>query len=672
MLTVTSATLSAMSKNALHLDYETFSACPIAKAGAYRYARHPTTEVLIASYWLPGMDTDFDEPLVWLPCTEPIPLDLITAAKDKSIEFWAHNAQFERAVTTWALRRMHPSFPEVPIERWMCTAALAAANGLARNLDTALQMLGTGVGKDPEGKRLIKKFSIPRKPTKNDPRTRIFPEDDPADFDKFVRYCQQDVLGELELHTHLPPMHPEERRFFHLDMHMNERGLPIDLPLVRKTYDVLQVLEKNIHDEVAKLTGGIKATQREKMLAVFAGMGIDLENIRAQTVRDELANNKDLSEDARRLLQLRVEAGKASTKKLVSMLACTDPDDQVVQGGFLFHGAHTGRYAGRLVQPQNFIRGSLKPHQQDTVFDLLELADPDIMAMLYDWPIDTISQCMRGFMRAPEGQRWVVVDYTAIEARVLAWVANEVRVLEAYRKGVDVYKMMASSLFNVPIENVDGEQRRLGKNLVLGCGYSLGGARFVEYCAGLGQVVDPAFAMKAVKMYRDQHKGIVSLWKEVEDAAADAIRNPGSRVEVARCTMFMRQHWFCIQLPSGREIRYAKARATPVERWGKPGFQISFMTEFHGKVVRETTYGGKLVENIVQGIARDVMREGMFSAEEAGYPCHGTVHDELLTLRQHGEGSHHELEKIVCTLPKWTRGIPLNAEGFECVRYRKG
>lgn len=661
-----------MSHNALHLDYETFSACPIAKAGAYRYARHQTTEVLIASYWLPEMNKLVDEPLVWLPRTEKPPRDLVRAARDKSIDFWAHNAQFERAVTTWALRRMYPDFPEVAINRWMCTAALAAANGLARQLDTALQMLGTGVEKDPEGKRLIKKFSIPRKPTKNDARTRIVPEDDPADFDKFIRYCQRDVLGELELHENLPPMHPDERRFFHLDMTMNERGLPIDLPLVRKTYDVLQVLEKNIHDEVAKLTGGIKATQREKMMQFFSSMGIDLENIRAQTVRDELAKNKDLTEDARRLLQLRVEAGKASTKKLVSMLACTDPDEHIVQGGFLFHGAHTGRYAGRLVQPQNFIRGSLKPPQQETVFALLQHADPDLMTMLYDWPIDTISQVMRGFIKAPDGQRFVVVDYTAIEARVLAWVANEHRVLEAYRKGVDVYKMMASSLFSIPIEQVDSEQRRLGKNLVLGCGYSLGGARFVEYCAGLGQVVDPAFAMKAVKMYRDQHPGIVKLWKEVEEAAAEAIRNPGHATEAAHCRMFMREHWFCIRLPSGREIRYAKARATPVERWGKPGFQISFMTEFHGKVVRETTYGGKLVENIVQGIARDVMREGMFSAEDNGYPVHGTVHDELLAIRDEGEGNHHELEKLVCTLPKWTRGIPLNAEGFECVRYRKG
>lgn len=642
------------------------------KAGGYRYARHASTEVLIASYWLPELDRTQDEPLVWLPLSQPVPRDLLRVAADKEVLFFAHNAQFERAVWKWALRRQHPKLPDIAVGRWRCTAAMAAASGLARSLEPALQMLNVGQQKDPEGKRLIKVFCVPRKPTKANPRTRIYPKDEPEEFKKFILYCQRDVLGELTLHEHLPLLDPLEQKFYTLDMRMNERGLPIDLPLVRKASEILKVLEHRTNEEVLKLTGGIRATQRVKMLGVLGDMGVELDDMKAQTLRDEIANNEELSAGAKRLLLLRIESSKASTKKLISMLACTDPEEYIVQGGFLFHGAHTGRYAGRLVQPQNFIRGKLKLSQQSVVFDLLHNGDADLFQMLYEWPIDTISQCMRGFIRAPAGKRFVIVDYTAIEARVLAWIADERKVLRAYEAGVDVYKMMASKLFKVRIEDVDGEQRRLGKNLVLGCGYSLGGARFVEYCAGLGQVVEDKFAKRAVALYREEHPAIVQSWKNVEEAAVTAIRYPGSTTYAARCSFKKKGRWLCVGLPSGRELRYLDPKATPTERYGRPSHQISFLTDTHGHPHRETTYGGKLIENITQAIARDVMREGMFAAENAGYPVCGTVHDELFTLRDIGEGSHKELEQIVCDLPEWTRGIPLNAEGFECERYRKG
>jgi DNA polymerase len=657
----------------LHLDFETYSGLDIRKVGAFRYARHDSTEVLICCYWLPDMDPDTDSPMEWLPLTEPVPADLLAAAKNKKIRFWAHNAQFEYAVWNYALRRQHSKLPRIPEERWRCTAVLAASCGLARSLDGALKMLGGAAQKDPEGERLIKLFCKPRKPTKADKRTRIHPWDNAVEFRKFVSYCSKDVTGELYLHNMLPPMEPREEDFYVLDLKMNVRGLPVDLPLVQKALSVLSVLESDIAQRVQAITGGVRASQAAKLKEWFATNGLDLENLQKQTILDVLQSlPEDTDQGVRDLLALRIEAGKASTKKLVSMSVCADPDDWVVQGGFLMNGAHTGRYAGRLIQPQNFIRGTLKPFQQDLVFALLELADPEMFKLLYAWPIDTISQCMRGFLKAPHGTRWVVVDYTAIEARVLAWCANEERVLEAYFNGQDVYKIMASRLFGVPIEEVTAEQRRLGKNLVLGCGYSLGGDRFVEYCAGLGQHVEPKFAKKAVKMYRDDHPAIVRSWKSVETAVAQAIRNPGQVFTEFKCRFYVKKQWLNIELPSGRCIRYFKPRAVPVERYGKPAYQISFLTDYHGKVIRETTYGGKLVENIVQGIARDVMREGMFNAEDNGYPVHGTVHDELLTLPPVGQGSVHELEKLVCDLPRWTKGIPLGSEGFETDRYRKG
>lgn len=649
-----------------HLDFETYSDLDIRKVGGHRYARHPSCEVLICAYLLPGMA----EPAVWLPRQETPPKRLVDWVRGGG-KLGAHNASFERVVWRHALTRMHPGLPQVKDSQWVCTAAKAAASGLPRSLDKALTALGLPVSKDLEGSKLIKVFCSPKRPSKKDPRVRILPEEDPR-FQRFIEYCQQDVRGEVALDDALPDLNARERHMFILDMVMNDRGLPIDLPLVEKALKVVQVLEVSIAARVSVLTGGLKATQVQKMLDFFTERGIDLENMRAETVR-QAVKREDLSDEAKELLELRVEAGKASTKKLISMMACADPDDHVVQGGFLYHGAHTGRYAGRLVQPHNFIRGMLKDHQRDLVFDLLQYADPDLFLILYDKPIDVISQCMRGFIMAPEGYELAVVDYTAIEARVLAWIAGEDHMLAAYFKGVDVYKLMATKLYKLDsINDVTDEQRRIAKNLVLGCGYQLGGIKFVDYAANAGVIITEEFAKTAVKAYRDGHPAIVKSWGMVERLVAGAIRNPGETYEGLKCEFYMREHWLCIKLPSGRELRYPYARAIPVERWGKPAFEISFRTEIKGQFVREKTYGGKLIENIVQAIARDVMMEGMLAAETNGYPVLGTVHDELLALRELGTSNIKELEELVCVRHiKWTAGMPLASKGFTCVRYRK-
>jgi DNA polymerase len=647
-----------------HLDFEVYSPLPIRKVGGYRFLRHPEAEVLIAAWQVPGMV----RPAVWLPRKHPPPARLVAWVRGGG-RVGAHNAAFERLAWRYVLRRMHPSLPEVADSQWVCTAAMAAASGLPRALDKATAALELEARKDTEGSKLIKVFCQPRKPTKKDQRTRILPEDDPR-FPAFIEYCRQDVVAEAALHAALPELTAHEQKLFQMDLRMNDRGLPIDLPLVEQAYAVVQKLEAHIGTQVAELTGGIKATQVAKMLDLFRERGIELENMRAETVR-QLLKRDDLDADTRRLLELRVEAGRASTKKLAAMLACTDPDDHVVQGGFLWHGAHTGRYAGRLVQPHNFIRGNLKAAQAERVFRLLAHGDADLFIRLYANPIDIISQCMRGFIRAPEGFELAVADYTAIEARVLAWVAGEEHMLEAYRKGLDVYKLMAMRLWHLEsIEEVTSEQRRIAKNLVLGCGYQLGGAKFVDYAANAGVIITEEFAQKAVKAYRDGHPAIKASWKTVEQLVVEAIRTR-ERTKGLRCEFFMREHWLCIQLPSGREIRYPYARVTLTERYDKPHWQISFRTEIKGRFLRETTYGGKLIENIVQAIARDVMVEGLFTAEQNDYPPIGTVHDEALTLRARGTSDIKHLEKLICQIRPWAKGIPLASEGFVCERYRK-
>lgn len=651
--------------NIAHLDFETYSAIDIRKVGAHRYARHPSTEVLIACYWLPR----FEGVDVWLPLEEDPPEDLMEYIEQGGL-IGAHNANFERLIWQHALKRQHPNIPEIAKKRWVCTAAKAAASGLPRSLDKALIASGSDIKKNPEGSRLIKIFSVPRKPTKKDASTRVMPADRPEEFAKFIQYCQDDVRGEMELDNRLPDLRKREQMFFRLDMLMNDRGLPIDIPLVDKTLEVLGELERRNLEEAQALTGGVKASQVAKMIELLEARGLSLDNLRAETIRVAL-KDQDLDPTTRRLLELRVEGSKASTKKLISMKLCADPTDHVVQGGFLYHGAHTARYSGRLVQPHNFIRGNLKDWQRDQVFELLRYGDADLMAILYEKPIDVISQCMRGYIKAPEGQEFYVVDYTAIEARLLAWLTGENEVLEAYRRGVDVYKMMASKLWKIAIEDVTDEQRRIGKNLVLGCGYSLGGLKFVDYCANLGLVIEPEFAMSAVRTYRKEHQNIVASWKLVEGLIVEAIRNPGRITRGLKCRFFMREHWLCVELPGGRELRYPYARAVPIMRYDKPAFEISFATEYMGQWTREKTYGGKLIENIVQAIARDVMMEGMYNAEKAEYPVIGTVHDEIITLRDKGTGDIKALELLVCDVPDWADGMPLAAKGFVCDRYKK-
>lgn len=649
-----------------HIDFETYSDLDIRKVGAHRYARHPSTEVLICCYALPGDDAVH----TWLPHTESYPLNLQQYIHDGG-KIGAHNANFERLIWEHVLSRTRHHTQRIKNATWVCTAAMAAASGLPRGLDGTLSALEAPVSKNPNGRAFINRFCKPRKPTKKDLRTRITPEDDPEGFALGVEYCADDVRGEQWLHANLPELHPRERLFFQLDMRMNDRGLPIDIPLVKKALAIVTELEADIHKRAVEITGGIKVTQVARMLEHLQVSGLSLHSMQADGIAAAL-KDETLPPEVRELLQLRLEGSKASTKKLVSMLTCADPMDCVVQGGFLYHGAHTGRYAGRLVQPHNFIRGTLKERQRETVFGLLEHGDAGTFRALYEKPIDTIAQCMRGFIKAPEGFELAVVDYTAIEARILAWLADERGMLAAYFKGVDVYKLTAAKLFGVDYVDVSDEQRRLAKNLVLGCGYGLGPDRFVEYCANLGQDVDPAFAKSAVKFYRATHSAIIESWKTAEHLFAMAVLHPSRDYTGLRCRFYMRDHWLCVELPSKRELRYPYAKAVPGERFGKPSFSLSFRTDFNGQFLKEGTYGGKLIENITQAVARDVLLEGMLSAERGGYPVIGTIHDEVLTQREEGTSDVSTLEKLVCQMPNWCGGIPLAAKGFICRRYEKG
>lgn len=815
----------------LHLDWETFSRAPLKTCGGYRYAADPSTEILVGCWavddgevhhWVPHITIEqakeFGLPRnkFW-DYSHQVPKELNDLVAS-GITIVAHNASFERAIWQAVVVNRHGGVP-TKTKQFRCTAVLAAAANLPRSLDGVAMALGTVEQKDKEGQRLLKLFAMPRKPTKNDARTRILPLDSPSEFKLLCAYCAQDVRTERDVEPQLPPLHPIEQRAFQFDMVINERGIRLDIPLVLKTKTIVAKLEADIVAEVKRRTvceafpEGLRPTQRDKMMQFFESIGVHLENMQADHVRKYMKTNiNSLSTIGRELLMLRIEAGKSSTKKLASMLAyCTH--DHRARGTLLFMGASTGRWclaehslvlvrtpgtagrgrcrvrkiqyvlptdqvwdgvewvahsgvvptgkrpvitydgvcatedhdvwvdnthkmklgdaaelgmpiwstswpkcsltpelverdsyerkivktyditfagprnrftlangrivgnSGKGVQPHNFTRGTLKYEEQLRVFDLLQHEDHEIMSMLYEWPISAISSCMRGFIIPTEGKILRIVDYSSIEARVLAWMAGEAWALEAYIAGVDVYKLMASGVYNVPYEDVSDEQRRIGKNLVLGAGYGLGGVKFVAYSEKAGVEITEQFAKAAIKSYRTKHRKIVQFWYDVERCAIAAVRekrNVENPVRLRNLEFFMDSQWLCIRLPSGRCLFYYRPKVVPVEKFGEPSLQLQFKTEFRGRLVTESTYGGKLTENIIQAIARDILVFGMFEAEKEGYRVIGTVHDEILTEQAVAAGSVKELELIVSRLPSWASGLPLEAKGFESYRYRKG
>lgn len=665
-----------------HIDFETYSELDVSDVGAYRYAEEPTTEVLMLG-WAIGMGPVH----LWLPWRQAIPARLAEHVAAGGL-LGAHNAQFERAIWHGPLRRLHPRLPPTSRRQYVCTAVLAAASGMPRSLEMAAKAANVAQQKDMEGEKLKKMFCFPRKPTKADPRTRILPMEEWESFQRFGEYCKQDVRGERDLHATLPPLHPLNEQMYVFDLEMNERGLPIDIPLVRKANVVVGELERRAAYRVEKTTGGIRPTQVAKIRDWFISKGLELPNLQKDTVaallvRDDAAADDDKMEpEVREALELRVESGKASTKKLARMLMATCSDYRA-RGMFMFHGAHTGRYSGKIIQPHNFIRGLLKLKQQGYIFWMLEHVDPDMFEAIFDDPINMISQCMRGFIAAPNGGELHVADYSAIEARILAWLAGEQWVLDAYAKGYDPYKIMASYIFNMRYEDIgdDSEERRIGKNAVLGCGYGLGAEKFVAYCEKIaGVIITFEFAQRVVYEYRNRNKKTMALHGKVESAAIRAVREErqeSNPITVGMLQFYLERAWLCIRLPSGRVLRYFTPRIIMIDRWGNGRLspQLSYRVEFHKHMVWEQTYGGKLVENVTQAVAYDVMSVGMVRAK--GYaPVIGTVHDEILTELKPQiivKCDVKDLEHTICDIGPWAKGIPLTAKGFVCQpRYRKG
>lgn len=631
--------------------------------------------------------------------------------------FVAHNARFEQAIWYHICHKQW-GWP-MPLN-WSCTAARSRYWGIRASLDGSASDLEILHQKNPDGKKFIDEFCKVRK-WKGAQKLGIIrelwkePQDDPEGWAKGVQYCLDDSYAEEEIDNILPDLPPFEQAIWDMDFKINTRGLPIDVPSVENAIefsDYYTDVNFKRFDEITNL----RPTQRDKVLE-YINQREDIENLgdlKSKTLKRIVQD--DLPPDLRDVIQIRLETSQASIKKLEKMRACTD-DDGRARGLFLYGGAHTMRWSAKRIQPQNFKRPDPKAPPQ-YMFDFLEgpwwggrIGDNggpplDEMPEQPAWmaeaavrfirPLGYLSTSMRGFIKAPEGKKLVVGDYAQIEARVLVWVARCMRVMDGFRNGEDVYVRFAGDhMYNRAYEDyfeyINGRrevkkafkrERQVAKSAVLGCGYGLGARKFVEYCDNSDLIITQDESDATIRAYREAHPEIADyrfgIWSRVETAAVAAVTNEGQVFALANTGVQFHVHrldneryWLICTLPSGRHIAYYRPKVRLGMKWGRPKDILSFRTEWNGKSYREDTYGGKLVENLVQAIARDVCAQGALNVENAGYPVIGLVHDEVVTLPDIGFGTHEHMCELMCALPGWITDLPVEAEGGTMLRYGK-
>lgn len=661
------------------LDYETYSEADLKKAGAFEYSVHPTTEILCAAWRIgtrEGLATAKTE--AWAPTDDSYGNlgTLFQALMNPSVILLAHNAYFEQVITrnVFATKYMYSKKKElqsIPSARWVCTASLAAALALPRNLAGAAEALKLPVQKDMEGNRLIMKWCKPKKPTLKNPSTRC---DDAAEFKRIIEYCKTDIGAEVGVFLATPSLTAKERAVWILDQKINLRGFLVDRPLVEKILRMIEIETTELNRKTTDLTFGMpkSANQRAGILAWLEDEGVYLPDLRRKTVEDALQSG-EVQGRVKQMLELRLATSKTSTAKYQAFEMRSRHDSRL-RDNLVYHTASTGRWGGAGVQPQNFPRGTIK----DSVLACSVLADEDLefVRACYGDPMSAFSSCLRGMIVTPQGKTLDVADYAAIEARVLFWVAKHEAGLQAFRDGRDLYREQATSIFGVTMEQVNSYQRFVGKSVILGAGYSMGWEKFMDSCKQQGQVVSEDLAKAAIAAYRTVHKPVVNLWNSIERAAVTATQNPGKKYTINRTAWFMHRDFLFCELPSGRRLAYHRPRvAFEQTPWGdrRPVLYHWGVAPLSRKWVEAKTYGGRLTENVVQAIARDLMAEAMLRIEAKGpWEIVLSVHDELVAERNLGSSAtNDDFCKLMAALPDWAEGLPVKVEGWAGTRYRK-
>jgi len=640
----------------LHLDIETFSEAPLPKVGAWKYAQHPSTRVLMI-----GWAVDDEPPQVWEVHTRAMPDRLRRLLDNDTVTKVAHHAAFELAVLSSL------GYIDFRPEVWRCTAVHALGLGLPGGLAAVASELKLAEQKADAGKTLIRRFSMP--PPRKGPQPG--PED--PKWPEFVSYCAQDVVTERAIQHRLDTIRPlpdAEWGLWHLDQRINQRGLPIDLTFVHQAMRVDDLNRQAATTRVQDITGVANPGSRNQLLEWLKTEDVAPDDLTASTVKGLLTDD-DLPPRVREVLEHRQQLAASSTAKYEALARVTGTDGRI-RGTLKFNGAHTGRWSGQLFQPQNLPRGSLSARDVAIARVLVRAGDQELLDLFYDRHSQVLASLVRSAVIAPPGQQLVVADLSAIESVVIAWEAGSEHLLNLFRDGRDPYKDFASKLYNIEYDAVTPSQRKHCKAAVLGCVYGLGGPGLQAYGAGFGLVLSEKEAKDQVDAFRSGYPEITKLWKSLEQAAFGAIETPGEPFEAGRCVYLSDRDYLWCQLPSGRHLAYRQPRVDTVDTsWGKRE-QLSYLGR-EGKNMRINTFAGRLAENNTQAIARDILAEGIRNAAtDPDLEIVSHIHDEIVTLARHDDsGALERLVRHMTRQPEWATDLPLKAAGWMGPYYRK-
>ena len=654
-------------KRRLFVDIESFSSVDISKAGAFKYIESDDFEIILIAYaWDDGPvhvveprkayqdDPEFDA------MTYCEMQDIIFALQDPDVVKVAHNSAFERAAfSKWLGKYMPP-------EEFEDTMILAAYNGLPMSLDNAGAALQLKDQKIKEGTTLISYFCKPCKPTiANKGRTRNLPGHAPDKWERFVEYCRRDVEVCQAIYYRLNnyPVTEFEREVWALDARINERGVLVDMELAQAAIDVDEAFKAEHLEELQQLTGLENPNSVSQLKEWLEGVGLSVDSLNKATVAELKRAAIDLT--TRRVLELRSLLGKTSTKKYEAMVNAAG-DDHRVRGITQYYGAgRTGRWAGRLVQLQNLPQNHLD--EIGTVREIVRARDLETLEMLYDSVPDVLSQLIRTAFVAKPGHTFLVSDYAAIEARVIAYLAGEKWRMDVFAEGGDIYCSSASQMFGVPVvkHGVNGHLRQKGKVAELACGYGGGVAALKAFGADKMGLTESEMK-DIVTQWRAASPTIPKLWRDVEQTAKGALIHPGHVYMIPRVAEYWRDRdALRCRLPSGRVLTYWGAR---LDNDGKICFMGQNQTT--RKWEKTDTWGGKLVENIVQAVARDCLAVAMARLDKAGFDIVFSVHDEVIV--EAPIGSKWEDVAEIMGLPiDWAPGLLLRGDGYETPYYRK-
>ena len=638
----------------LSIDIETYSSVNLQKAGVYKYAESPDFDILLFGYSVDGGRVQVTD----LACGDKIPAEIVAALYDDSVTKWAFNAQFERVclsnyLDTW----LSP-------DSWHCTMVWSATLGLPLSLEGVGAVLGLEKQKLTEGKNLIKYFCVPCAPTKsNGGRTRNLPQHDMEKWEQFKAYNLRDVETEMSIQKKLSrfPVPDSIWDEYHLDQEINDRGIGLDMTLVEQAIAIDSISRKNLTQQIQNLTDLDNPNSVAQMKGWLSDNGLEMDTLGKKAVAETLKTAPKRLAD---VLSLRQQLAKSSVKKYTAMQTAVCKDSRA-RGMFQYYGANrTGRFAGRIIQLQNLPQNHMSDLADARA--LVRSGNYDALELLYDDIPDTLSQLIRTAFVPQDGRKFIVADFSAIEARVLAWLAGEKWRMQVFADGKDIYCSSASQMFGVPVEKhgINGHLRQKGKIAELALGYG-GSVGALKSMGALEMGLTEEELQPLVNAWRNANPMITALWWDIDRAVKTTVREH-IPTEVAGLKFTYESGFLFMRLPSGRRLAYVKPRMG-INQFGSESVTYEGVGATK-KWERLESYGPKFCENAIQAIARDILMYAMQTLRNCSIVAH--VHDELIIEADRRMSLSAVCEQMGRT-PPWAKGLLLRADGYECDFYKK-